>query len=70
MQNLDLENIDCHATLAITKNTQSGRSMIEMLGVLAIIGVLSVGGIKQLIILRLLPVTCVRSLHHREVMQI
>lgn len=27
------------------KNTQSGRSMIEMLGVLAIIGVLSVGGI-------------------------
>ena len=26
-------------------NTQSGRSMIEMLGVLAIIGVLSVGGI-------------------------
>jgi len=32
MQNLDLEN-------------ESGRSMIEMLGVLAIIGVLSVGGI-------------------------
>ncbi|MBR2136781.1 MAG: hypothetical protein IJ852_02325 [Alphaproteobacteria bacterium] len=28
-----------------TKTTQSGRSMIEMLGVLAIIGVLSVGGI-------------------------
>ena len=27
------------------KNNQSGRSMIEMLGVLAIIGVLSVGGI-------------------------
>ena len=27
------------------KNTQTGRSMIEMLGVLAIIGVLSVGGI-------------------------
>ena len=26
-------------------NTQGGRSMIEMLGVLAIIGVLSVGGI-------------------------
>jgi len=46
MQNFDLENVDCHATLAIvTKNTQSGRSMIEMLGVLAIIGVLSVGGI-------------------------
>ena len=30
----------------INKNsTQSGRSMIEMLGVLAIVGVLSVGGI-------------------------
>ncbi|MBQ9035033.1 MAG: hypothetical protein IJ099_03600 [Alphaproteobacteria bacterium] len=28
-----------------TKQTQAGRSMIEMLGVLAIIGVLSVGGI-------------------------
>ncbi|MBR2136742.1 MAG: prepilin-type N-terminal cleavage/methylation domain-containing protein [Alphaproteobacteria bacterium] len=28
-----------------TKTNQSGRSMIEMLGVLAIIGVLSVGGI-------------------------
>ena len=28
-----------------TKNSQAGRSMIEMLGVLAIIGVLSVGGI-------------------------
>lgn len=27
------------------RNNQSGRSMIEMLGVLAIIGVLSVGGI-------------------------
>ncbi|MBR3501454.1 MAG: hypothetical protein IKO06_00950, partial [Alphaproteobacteria bacterium] len=27
------------------KNNESGRSMIEMLGVLAIIGVLSVGGI-------------------------
>lgn len=27
------------------KNTQKGRSMVEMLGVLAIIGVLSVGGI-------------------------
>ena len=26
-------------------NTQSGRSMVEMLGVLAIIGVLSVGAI-------------------------
>jgi len=29
----------------VSKTTQSGRSMIEMLGVLAIIGVLSVGGI-------------------------
>ncbi|MBR3501592.1 MAG: type II secretion system protein, partial [Alphaproteobacteria bacterium] len=37
--------INCHAVLAMTKNAQSGRSMIEMLGVLAIIGVLSVGGI-------------------------
>ena len=27
------------------KNNQCGRSMVEMLGVLAIIGVLSVGGI-------------------------
>ncbi len=45
MSNFDLENVDCHATLAMTKNAQSGRSMIEMLGVLAIIGVLSVGGI-------------------------
>jgi len=63
MKNLNLENVDCHATLAMiekrwgfprrtlrallgmTKNAQSGRSMIEMLGVLAIIGVLSVGGI-------------------------
>ena len=33
------------ALLGMTKNAQSGRSMIEMLGVLAIIGVLSVGGI-------------------------
>jgi len=59
MQELEIKNVDCHATLVITKNTQSsrsllpesgadaqsGRSMIEMLGVLAIIGVLSVGGI-------------------------
>jgi len=45
MKNLEIKNIDCHAMLAMTKNTQSGRSMIEMLGVLAIIGVLSVGGI-------------------------
>ena len=78
MKNLEIKNVDCHATLAMiekrwgfprrtlrallgmTENTQSGRSplaergadapqsgrsMIEMLGVLAIIGVLSVGGI-------------------------
>ena len=45
MKNLEIKNVDCHATLAMTKNVQSGRSMIEMLGVLAIIGVLSVGGI-------------------------
>ena len=45
MKNLKIKNIDCHAALAMTKNAQSGRSMIEMLGVLAIIGVLSVGGI-------------------------
>ena len=31
--------------MKLEKNTQSGRSMVEMLGVLAIIGVLSVGGI-------------------------
>lgn len=30
----------------LVKNEQSGRSMVEMLGVLAIIGVLSVGGIS------------------------
>lgn len=30
----------------LSKNEQSGRSMVEMLGVLAIIGVLSVGGIS------------------------
>jgi len=30
----------------LSKNNQSGRSMVEMLGVLAIIGVLSVGGIS------------------------
>ena len=30
----------------LIKNEQSGRSMVEMLGVLAIIGVLSVGGIS------------------------
>ncbi|MBQ8671880.1 MAG: hypothetical protein IJ525_05090 [Alphaproteobacteria bacterium] len=61
MINLDTKNIDFHAALAVvTENAQStrsllpesgadvsqyGRSMIEMLGVLAIIGVLSVGGI-------------------------
>ena len=45
MNNLKIKNNDCHAALAMTKNAQSGRSMIEMLGVLAIIGVLSVGGI-------------------------
>ncbi len=45
MRNLEIKNIDCHAALAMTNNMQSGRSMIEMLGVLAIIGVLSVGGI-------------------------
>ena len=28
-------------------NNESGRSMVEMLGVLAIIGVLSIGGIAQ-----------------------
>jgi hypothetical protein len=37
MKNLEIKNIDCHAMLAMTKNTQSGRSMIEMLGVLATI---------------------------------
>ncbi len=45
MKNLKIKNIDRCTTLAMTKNAQSGRSMIEMLGVLAIIGVLSVGGI-------------------------
>ncbi|MBR3501778.1 MAG: prepilin-type N-terminal cleavage/methylation domain-containing protein, partial [Alphaproteobacteria bacterium] len=45
MKNFEIKNINCHAALAMTENTQSGRSMIEMLGVLAIIGVLSVGGI-------------------------
>ena len=50
MRNLEIKNIDCHTALAMTKNGQTdvlqcGRSMIEMLGVLAIIGVLSVGGI-------------------------
>ena len=45
MRNLEIKNINCYAALAMTNNMQSGRSMIEMLGVLAIIGVLSVGGI-------------------------
>ena len=36
---------DCHATLAMTRGEQSGRSMVEMLGVLAVIGLLSVAGI-------------------------
>ena len=45
MRNFEIKNNDCHAALAMTKSVQSGRSMIEMLGVLAIIGVLSVGGI-------------------------
>ena len=45
MNNFEIKNNDCHAALAMTKSVQSGRSMIEMLGVLAIIGVLSVGGI-------------------------
>ena len=45
MRNLEIKNNDCHAALAMTKSVQNGRSMIEMLGVLAIIGVLSVGGI-------------------------
>lgn len=31
--------------IKIQRKSQSGRSMVEMLGVLAIIGVLSVGGI-------------------------
>ena len=31
--------------ITYTKKAQSGRSMIEMLGVLAIVGVLSAGGI-------------------------
>ncbi|MBR6663999.1 MAG: hypothetical protein IKL33_04145, partial [Alphaproteobacteria bacterium] len=31
---------------SLYKNEQSGRSMVEMLGVLAIIGVLSIGGIS------------------------
>ncbi len=43
-------NLDCRSRLCVTSGNdnrvvQCGRSMIEMLGVLAIIGVLSVGGI-------------------------
>ena len=45
MKNFEIKNVDCHTSLTVTKSVQSGRSMIEMLGVLAIIGVLSVGGI-------------------------
>ncbi len=45
MRNLKIKNIHCHASLVMMKDSQNGRSMIEMLGVLAIIGVLSVGGI-------------------------
>ena len=45
MRNLKIKNIDCRAALAMMKDSQNGRSRIEMLGVLAIIGVLSVGGI-------------------------
>jgi len=45
MKNVNVKKVDCHAALVMTKNMQSGRSMIEMLGVLAIIGILSVGGI-------------------------
>ncbi|MBQ8670941.1 MAG: prepilin-type N-terminal cleavage/methylation domain-containing protein [Alphaproteobacteria bacterium] len=45
MKNFEIKNIDCRAALAMMKDSQNGRSMIEMLGVLAIIGVLSVGGI-------------------------
>jgi len=39
------QNIGCNTSLNSKKVQQNGRSMIEMLGVLAIIGVLSVGGI-------------------------
>ncbi len=46
MKNFEIKNIDCRAALAMMKDSQNGRSMIEMLGVLAIIGVLSVGGIS------------------------
>ncbi len=43
MRNLDIKNNNSLAPCG--RERQSGRSMIEMLGVLAIIGVLSVGGI-------------------------
>ena len=43
MKNLKIKNNNSLATCR--RESQSGRSMIEMLGVLAIIGVLSVGGI-------------------------
>ena len=39
--------VDCHKIQSVSRkdNSESGRSMVEMLGVLAIIGVLSVGGV-------------------------
>ena len=43
MRNLEIKNNDSLSPCG--RESQSGRSMIEMLGVLAIIGVLSVGGI-------------------------
>ncbi|MBR3501365.1 MAG: prepilin-type N-terminal cleavage/methylation domain-containing protein, partial [Alphaproteobacteria bacterium] len=43
MKNFEIKNNGSLATCG--RERQSGRSMIEMLGVLAIIGVLSVGGI-------------------------
>ena len=43
MRNFEIKNNDSLAPCG--RESQSGRSMIEMLGVLAIIGVLSVGGI-------------------------
>ena len=48
IRGLRLANLDCRIRLCVTSGNDIcclGRSMIEMLGVLAIIGVLSVGGI-------------------------
>ena len=50
IRGLRLANLDCRIRLCVTSGNdyrviQCGRSMIEMLGVLAIVGVLSVGGI-------------------------